>query len=231
MSFGERLGDCLASRPLLAPPVIRAPRPRLPTRMQSVSSFLTTVSGHFMSTAEPSEIRLDQFLKRVGLADTGGQAKVLIQMGEVLVNGQIETRRRRKLHPGDVIQVGQFKWLLMPHQGGRIGLDSFLAFLIHSRLLFSDHSSRSASFHGPKLSIDDRLPTERLGAASPRAAGFCGGCRLRACVWSPGGRCSGCRKTASYAITWSTSKEMLRTRYRLEAVWNLRIFWAIKSRS
>jgi ribosome-associated protein len=62
-----------------------------------------------MSTAEPSEIRLDQFLKRGGLAETGGQAKVLIQMGEVRVNGQIETRRRRKLHPNDVIQVGQLQ--------------------------------------------------------------------------------------------------------------------------
>jgi ribosome-associated protein len=60
-----------------------------------------------MSTAEPSEIRLDQFLKLRGLADTGGQAKVLIQMGDVRVNGQIEMRRRRKLRPGDVIQLGQ----------------------------------------------------------------------------------------------------------------------------
>ena len=60
-----------------------------------------------MSTAEPGEIRLDQFLKWMGLAETGGQAKVLVQIGEVRVNGQIETRRRRKLHPGDVVQVGQ----------------------------------------------------------------------------------------------------------------------------
>ncbi len=60
-----------------------------------------------MSRDEPCEIRLDQFLKLRGLADTGGQAKVLIQMGEVRVNGQIETRRRRKLHPGDAIQLGQ----------------------------------------------------------------------------------------------------------------------------
>jgi ribosome-associated protein len=60
-----------------------------------------------MSTAEPGEIRLDQFLKWMGLAETGGQAKVLVQIGEVRVNGQIETRRRRKLHPGDVVQVEQ----------------------------------------------------------------------------------------------------------------------------
>jgi ribosome-associated protein len=77
--------------------------------MRSVPLFLPTVSDHSMSTAEPGEIRLDQFLKWMGLAETGGQAKVLVQIGEVRVNGQIETRRRRKLHPGDVVQVGQVR--------------------------------------------------------------------------------------------------------------------------
>jgi ribosome-associated protein len=62
-----------------------------------------------MNASQRSEIRLDQFLKLQGLASTGGQAKVLIQMGEVLVNGHVETRRRRKLHPGDVIQVGEVR--------------------------------------------------------------------------------------------------------------------------
>ena len=51
---------------------------------------------------EPT-IHLDQFLKLTGLVDTGGQAKVVIQAGEVLVNGEVETRRRRQLRPGDVI--------------------------------------------------------------------------------------------------------------------------------
>jgi ribosome-associated protein len=62
-----------------------------------------------MPQVEPSEIRLDQFLKFRGLAATGGQAKVLIQMGEVQVNGEIETRRRRKLHPGDVVELEQVR--------------------------------------------------------------------------------------------------------------------------
>ena len=55
-------------------------------------------------TDEPDSIRLDQFLKFCGIADTGGQAKLLIQGGEVRVNGELETRRRRKLVDGDVIQ-------------------------------------------------------------------------------------------------------------------------------
>ena len=61
-----------------------------------------------MSTDSASErevLRLDQFLKLRGIADTGGQAKLLIQSGEVQVNGEVETRRRHKLVVGDVVQV------------------------------------------------------------------------------------------------------------------------------
>ncbi len=48
-------------------------------------------------------IRLDQFLKFAGAVGTGGQAKLLIQGGQVLVNGQQELRRRRQLHHGDLV--------------------------------------------------------------------------------------------------------------------------------
>ena len=54
--------------------------------------------------AEVPKICLDQFLKTCGVA-TGGQAKQLIQGGEVLVNNELETRRRRKLVPGDEVQL------------------------------------------------------------------------------------------------------------------------------
>lgn len=62
-----------------------------------------------MSTPPPESIRLDQFLKLSGIAHTGGHAKLLIQQGEVSVNGQLETRRRRKLVLGDVIAVGDIE--------------------------------------------------------------------------------------------------------------------------
>ncbi|HIK15867.1 MAG TPA: RNA-binding S4 domain-containing protein [Leptolyngbyaceae cyanobacterium M33_DOE_097] len=53
-------------------------------------------------------IQLDQFLKIVGVTQTGGQAKLLIQSGEVQVNGEIETRRGKKLVTGDrVTAIGQ----------------------------------------------------------------------------------------------------------------------------
>ena len=54
---------------------------------------------------EPT-MTLGQALKAADLVGSGGEAKVLIQSGEVLVNGDVETRRGRKLFPGDVIEVG-----------------------------------------------------------------------------------------------------------------------------
>ena len=49
---------------------------------------------------------LGQALKAASLVGSGGEAKVLIQAGEVLVNGEVETRRGRKLRKGDVVEVG-----------------------------------------------------------------------------------------------------------------------------
>jgi len=51
-------------------------------------------------------ITLGQALKASDLVGSGGEAKVLIQAGEVLVNGEVETRRGRQLVPGDVVEVG-----------------------------------------------------------------------------------------------------------------------------
>ena len=48
-------------------------------------------------------IRLDHFLQACGV-ETGGQAKLLIQAGEILVNGAVETRRRKKLFEGDEVE-------------------------------------------------------------------------------------------------------------------------------
>jgi len=53
----------------------------------------------------PPPIRLEQFLKLAGVVGTGGQAKRLIQGGEVKLNGAIETRRKKQLAPGDVIEA------------------------------------------------------------------------------------------------------------------------------
>ncbi len=48
-------------------------------------------------------IELDKLLKREDLAASGGEAKFLISQGVVLVNGAIETRKRKKLYAGDLV--------------------------------------------------------------------------------------------------------------------------------
>jgi len=50
-------------------------------------------------------IRLDQFLKLTQVAGGGGEAKWLVQDGEVMVNGETETRRGRKLRSGDRVEA------------------------------------------------------------------------------------------------------------------------------
>lgn len=57
-------------------------------------------------------IKLEALLKLAGLANTGGEAKLRIQQGEVSVNGQVCTQRGKKLRPGDVIALGGEELLL-----------------------------------------------------------------------------------------------------------------------
>ena len=52
-------------------------------------------------------IRLGQFLKLAGLAEDGGQAKAVLEAGEVTVNGRPESRRGAQLKAGDVVAVGE----------------------------------------------------------------------------------------------------------------------------
>jgi len=51
-------------------------------------------------------IRLGQLLKLAGVVDSGGELKALLADTDVLVNGELEDRRGRQLHRGDVVQVG-----------------------------------------------------------------------------------------------------------------------------
>ena len=53
----------------------------------------------------PAHIKLDQFLKWQGIAQTGGEAKIIIQQGMVEVNGEEELRRGRKLLTGDRVTI------------------------------------------------------------------------------------------------------------------------------
>ncbi len=51
-------------------------------------------------------IKLDAFLKFTGSVGTGGEAKELVQNGQVKVNGEVCTMRGRKLRPGDRVELG-----------------------------------------------------------------------------------------------------------------------------
>lgn len=51
-------------------------------------------------------IKLDSFLKGVNAVSSGGEAKQIIAEGLVTVNGAVELRRGRKLHPGDRVTLG-----------------------------------------------------------------------------------------------------------------------------
>ena len=50
-------------------------------------------------------IRLGQLLKLADFVDTGGELKALLADTDVLVNGELEDRRGRQLHHGDVVTV------------------------------------------------------------------------------------------------------------------------------
>lgn len=50
-------------------------------------------------------IKLDSLLKLAGLVETGGEAKLLIQDGQVLVNGEACTIRGKKLRAGDTVTL------------------------------------------------------------------------------------------------------------------------------
>ncbi|WP_245971947.1 RNA-binding S4 domain-containing protein [Solirubrobacter pauli] len=56
--------------------------------------------------AKDGMIRLGQLLKASGLVMTGGEAKMVLAEERVRVNGELETRRGRQLHPGDVVSLG-----------------------------------------------------------------------------------------------------------------------------
>ena len=55
-----------------------------------------TIAGEF--------IRLDGLLKFASIASTGGEAKILIQNGEVFVNGERCEQRGKKIKPGDIVR-------------------------------------------------------------------------------------------------------------------------------
>ncbi|MCK8816612.1 RNA-binding S4 domain-containing protein [Natroniella sulfidigena] len=58
-------------------------------------------------------IKLDQFLKWANLVSTGGEAKMLIQAGEIMVNQEIEQKRSRVLKADDIVEYNGRKYQII----------------------------------------------------------------------------------------------------------------------
>ena len=67
-------------------------------------------------------IKLGQALKAAGLVESGVEAKEVIQDGQVSVNGEIDTRRGRKLYGGDVVSLGMAAGACSPSYWGGLNL-------------------------------------------------------------------------------------------------------------
>ncbi|HHT16875.1 MAG TPA: RNA-binding S4 domain-containing protein [Papillibacter sp.] len=80
---------------------VRVKRPEKPVLVEITSDF----------------IRLDAFLKYASCVSTGGEAKILIQQGDVKVNGETEYQRGKKLRPGDIVAYGKTRYRVTAPSG------------------------------------------------------------------------------------------------------------------
>lgn len=60
-------------------------------------------------TIKTEYIKLDQLLKYVGFAETGGHAKEIVAEGACVVNGNVCTQRGKKLYNGDVLEIDEYR--------------------------------------------------------------------------------------------------------------------------
>jgi ribosome-associated protein len=67
-------------------------------------------------------IELYKILKFEGMASSGAEAKSVIADGKVLVNGEVETRKRRKIVSGDIVEFGKEKILIQIKEARETGL-------------------------------------------------------------------------------------------------------------
>jgi ribosome-associated protein len=62
---------------------------------------------------DPLPIELAKLLKLQSLVQSGGEAKVVITDGLVKVNGEIETRKGKKINAGDVVELGDERFVVV----------------------------------------------------------------------------------------------------------------------
>lgn len=61
-------------------------------------------------------IELNNLLKILSLVGSGGEAKLRINDGEALLNGEVETRKRKKINAGDIVEFGGTKITIKNHE-------------------------------------------------------------------------------------------------------------------
>ncbi len=66
-------------------------------------------------------IKLGQVLKAAGVAESGVDAKYMIQDGKILLNGEKELQRGKKLHPGDEVGCGDIKIIISTEKSSEDG--------------------------------------------------------------------------------------------------------------
>ncbi|WP_406243153.1 RNA-binding S4 domain-containing protein [Tissierella carlieri] len=54
---------------------------------------------------ETDYIKLDQFLKLAGITQTGGQAKIMISEGSIIVNNEVTLQRGKKIRKNDIVEI------------------------------------------------------------------------------------------------------------------------------
>lgn len=65
----------------------------------------TEFKGMDIFEIDTEYIQLDQLLKACNLVNSGGEAHILVEDGEVRLNGSVETRKRAKIRNNDIVEV------------------------------------------------------------------------------------------------------------------------------
>ena len=79
-------------------------KPNVNSRIPVFGTYIYGVLDMIDFTIKDEFIKLGQVIKAAGLVDNGAEAKVVVQNGEVKVNGETDVRRGRKIVPGDVVE-------------------------------------------------------------------------------------------------------------------------------
>jgi ribosome-associated protein len=80
-----------------------------------------------LSHASLDYIELNHLLKVAGFADSGGAGGVLVTTGAVKVDGQIELRKRNKIRPGQIVEIGDTEIRVLPNPNGLVPAEAVKA--------------------------------------------------------------------------------------------------------